>query len=102
MQSQAGEYGPTGVFVQGEEAPLVAKIGQDEDGESQYAEHEDFEEFEVSSMRLHFQGFVMESVKSAWLPDHEDIWEGKLTVEDPAVAGSTVTLAACPIGTSLP
>jgi beta-lactam-binding protein with PASTA domain len=94
LESRAGEYSGSGLFGQGERTISAAQVDVDENGETIYAEYEEFETFEIPMLRLHFQGFVMEQVKDVWWPDREDVWEGKLTIGDPQVSGTSVVVDA--------
>jgi len=97
LRTVAGAYGSTATFGQGEERSVGrAPIEEDLSGETKtvYAEWEDIGTFEVKSVRLHFQGFVMESAKGVSLPNRGYTWEGELDVADPRVNGSTVALRA--------
>ncbi len=94
VQTIAARYDVTGVFGQGDATVGIAIVEEGEDGERVYAEWEDVKTFDIASSRLHFQGFVMEKVNDVWWPDREDVWEGKLTIDDPRVTGSTVLIGA--------
>jgi hypothetical protein len=94
VQTMAAEYGVEGTFGEGEANTVRARTGTAEDGSPAYAEWEAVASFDVASARLYFQGFVMESVRDAWLPARDDIWEGKLTVDLPRITGSTVDISA--------
>jgi hypothetical protein len=94
VQAMRAAYGSEGTFGQGEANTVKARVGTRSDGSPEYADWEKVASFDVASARLHFQGFVMESVNNIWLPDREDLWEGRLTVEPPQVSGSTVAIGA--------
>lgn len=94
VQTMAAAYGVEGTFGQGDANTVRAQVGTQSDGSPKYADWEDVASFDVASARLHFQGFVMESVQDIWLPDREDLWEAKLTVGPPHVTGSTVEIGA--------
>jgi beta-lactam-binding protein with PASTA domain len=94
LQIIPADYGATGTFGQGEATIVIATTGRNENGEPIAAEWENVKTFEIKPSRLYFQGFVIEQVKNAWLPDRDDLWEGKLTVDDPKINGSTVTIGA--------
>jgi len=94
VQTVAAQYDVTGVFGQGEASLAIAVIGEDENGEQLFAEWEGVKSFEIPSRRLHFQGFVMEQVDDLSWPDRENVWEGKLTVNEPQVSGTSVTVDA--------
>jgi hypothetical protein len=94
VQTLLADYGAEGTLGQGESNTVRARVGTQDDGSPKYADWEDVTSFDVPSSRLYFQSFVMESVNDVWLPDRDDIWEGKLTVDTPQTTGSTVVLGA--------
>ncbi len=94
VQTLLADYGAEGTFGQGDSNTVKARVGTQDDGSPKYADWEDVASFDVRSSRLYFQGFVMESVHDVWLPDRDDLWEGKLTVDTPQRTGSTVVLGA--------
>lgn len=92
VQAVAAQYDATGVFGQGD-ASLSIRHGEAVgDEEAVSAEWEDVQTFEIPSRRLHFQGFVMERVDDVWWPDRDDVWEGRLTVSQPQVSGTSVVV----------
>ena len=73
----------------GSEAFGGADAGVTVDGEWQ-----DEGTFAVAPGRLHFQGFVAEQVRDMWIQDNPRTGYGTLTVGDPRINGSTVTVEA--------
>jgi len=94
VQSVRGEYTSSSTFGQGDTIVSKAEKGRLEDGSIAYEEWLDEGTFEITSSRLYFQGFVTENVKNAPFPNRVDLWEGELTLEDPVINKSAVTVNA--------
>jgi len=107
VQTIAAEYDQDAggeVFGGGEgagDSVTVRVVGANDDGRPVFATWEDTSTFEVTSARLHFQGFVTEQVRDVWIQDHPSIGHGKLTIGDPNTSGSSVTLDASATWTDL-
>jgi beta-lactam-binding protein with PASTA domain/tetratricopeptide (TPR) repeat protein len=82
VQTITGGPAVTGLFGMGD-----ATIGAATD-----AEWQDEVGFEVVSSRLYFQGFITEQVRDLPLPRRGTVWEGALSLGEPAVTGSHVVL----------